>query len=229
MARASDLLALARAEIGVKESPAGSNRVKYNTAYYGREISGLEYSWCAVFLWWLFQQAGAPELYYGGKKTAYVPALLALAKKQGETADTPQPGDLVCFDFNDNRTADHIGICESYDGAYVTTIDGNTGVGNEANGGAVMRRRRHKRYVVGVIRPKYEEEQEEMNQQQFNEMMAAYLKEQVEKEPSQWSAQARQWAEGNGVIAGDEQGRKQYKKFCTREELIQILYNLQEG
>ena len=25
---------------GVKESPANSNRVKYNTAYYGRAVSG---------------------------------------------------------------------------------------------------------------------------------------------------------------------------------------------
>lgn len=228
MAQASELLALAREEIGTKEVPAGSNQVKYNAAYYGREISGLEYSWCAVFLWWLFQRAGAPELYYGGRKTAYVPALLAYAKRRGETVETPQPGDLVCFDFNDNGTADHIGICESFDGRYVTTIDGNTGVGNEANGGAVMRRRRDKKYIVGVIRPAYEREGDEMTQQEFDRMMADYVKRQAELEPSQWSKQARAWAEDSGVIAGDEQGRKQYKKFCTREELIQILYNARQ-
>lgn len=228
MAQASELLALARAEIGTKEVPAGSNRVKYNTDYYGREISGLEYSWCAVFLWWLFQQAGAPELYYGGRKTAYVPALLTFAKNAGELADIPQPGDLVCFDFNNNGAADHIGICESFDGKYVTTIDGNTGVGNEANGGAVMRRSRDKKYIVGVIRPAYETEEEEMTQQEFDRMMADYIKRQAELEPSQWSKQARAWAEDAQIISGDEQGRKQYKKFCTREELIQILYNAQQ-
>lgn len=228
MAQASELLALARAEIGTKEVPAGSNRVKYNTDYYGREISGLEYSWCAVFLWWLFQQAGAPELYYGGRKTAYVPALLTFAKNAGELADIPQPGDLICFDFNNNGVADHIGICESFDGKYVTTIDGNTGVGNEANGGAVMRRSRDKKYIVGVIRPAYETEEEEMTQQEFDRMMADYIKRQAELEPSQWSKQARAWAEDAQIISGDEQGRKQYKKFCTREELIQILYNAQQ-
>ena len=37
---AERIVSAARAEIGVKESPANSNRVKYNTAYYGRAVSG---------------------------------------------------------------------------------------------------------------------------------------------------------------------------------------------
>ena len=37
---AERIVSAARAEIGVKESPASSNRVKYNTAYYGRAVSG---------------------------------------------------------------------------------------------------------------------------------------------------------------------------------------------
>ena len=52
------LLELARGELGTRESPAGSNRVKYNTAYYGREVSGAAYPWCCVFIWWLFREAG---------------------------------------------------------------------------------------------------------------------------------------------------------------------------
>ena len=37
---AERIISAARAEIGVKESPANSHRVKYNTAYYGRAVSG---------------------------------------------------------------------------------------------------------------------------------------------------------------------------------------------
>ena len=37
---AEKILEAARGELGVKESPAGSNRVKYNTAYYDKEVSG---------------------------------------------------------------------------------------------------------------------------------------------------------------------------------------------
>ena len=69
------LLSTARKELGIKEQPADSNRVKYNTAYYGREVSGGSYAWCAVFLWWCFREAGASELYYGGGKTAHSPVL----------------------------------------------------------------------------------------------------------------------------------------------------------
>lgn len=221
------LLALARAEIETRESPAGSNNVKYNTAYYGHAVSGGGYAWCAVFLWWLFQKAGLSQLYYNGGKTAYVPALLAWAGKNGLTAETPCAGDLVCFDFNGNGQADHIGICESWDGAYVTTIDGNTGTHSESNGGCVMRRRRAGRYILGVIRPNYGEVEESMTDEQFERLMAEYLRRQGLREPSGWSEQARAWAEDKGIISGDEQGSMQYKKFCTREELAQILYNLE--
>ena len=227
------MLELARAELETKEYPPGSNNVKYNTEYYGREVSGNNFAWCAVFIWWLFEQAGISGLYYGGKKTAYVPALLTWARQEGLLVDTPRPGDLVCFDFNHNASADHIGLCESWDGTYITTIDGNTGVGNEANGGAVMRRCRHKQYIVAVIRPRYEEREDEdmgfrvedLTDEQLMKLAARISEALADKEPSEWSEEARTWAEEKGIIAGDENGRKQYKKFCTREELIQILYN----
>ena len=233
------MLELARAELETKEYPPGSNNVKYNTEYYGREVSGNNFAWCAVFIWWLFEQAGISGLYYGGKKTAYVPALLTWARQEGLLVDTPRPGDLVCFDFNHNAAADHIGLCESWDGTEVTTIDGNTGTTSENNGGAVMRRRRHKKYIVAVIRPR-DEAREDKNMREFcvedlTDEQVLQLAERLngvlkEKPPSDWSAEARKWAEKNGIINGDETGNRQYKKFCTREEVIQILYNMkQEG
>ena len=85
---AETILALARKELGTAESPAGSNHVKYNTAYYGREVSGGAYPWCCVFLWWLFQTAGAPELFYGGGRTASCSALMTYAKSHGPVSYT---------------------------------------------------------------------------------------------------------------------------------------------
>ena len=58
MAGAEKLLEIARAELGTKESPANSNRVKYNAWYYGREVSGAAYPWCMVFVQWCFDQIG---------------------------------------------------------------------------------------------------------------------------------------------------------------------------
>lgn len=70
-----------------------------------------------------------------------------------------------------------------------------------------------------------EMEVEEMTQEQFNTMMDAYLTRLGTLEPSAWSVDARAWAESSGIINGDENGEKKYKKFCTREELAQILFN----
>lgn len=71
----------------------------------------------------------------------------------------------------------------------------------------------------------YKPEEEEMTQEQFNSMMNTYLLNLANESPSDWSKEARNWAEKNGIISGDQHGNKQYKKFCTREELVQILYN----
>lgn len=71
-----------------------------------------------------------------------------------------------------------------------------------------------------------EEEDEDMTQERFNEMMNNYLLELAQKDASDWSVEARNWAENNGLVKGDGQGRKMYKKFMTREEMIQVLYRL---
>lgn len=62
-----------------------------------------------------------------------------------------------------------------------------------------------------------------MTQETFNAMINTYLAELSAAEPSDWSAEARQWAESAGIIYGNENGEKQYKKFCTREEMVQFL------
>ena len=69
-----------------------------------------------------------------------------------------------------------------------------------------------------------DEEEEEVTQEQFNKMMDTWIAEQAKKEPGAWSADAREWAERNGLINGNEQGQKMYKKILTREEFAAVLY-----
>jgi len=69
--------------------------------------------------------------------------------------------------------------------------------------------------------PRFEEE--EMTQQEFNERMEAYLKALAQRAPADWSAEARAWAEKNGLIAGDEAGNKQYRSFLTREQMAVLM------
>ena len=71
-----------------------------------------------------------------------------------------------------------------------------------------------------------QEEDEDMTQERFNELMTNYLTELAAKNPSAWSADARTWAEANGYIKGDGKGHTMYKKFMTREEMIQVLYRI---
>lgn len=78
--------------------------------------------------------------------------------------------------------------------------------------------------VIKPIVPNIIEEEEEMTQEKFNEMMDAWIVEQASKEPADWSKEAREWAENVGLIAGDTNGKKMYKKPMTREELVTVLY-----
>ena len=191
------ILELARSQLGVKEAPAGSNRVKYNTAYYGQEVSGGAYPWCCAFIWWLFREAGVPELFYGGGKTASCTTLYGWYKRQGQAVGKAdiRPGDLVFFNFDGKPAVmNHIGICESVEPGYVTTIDGNTGTTNEANGGAVMRPRRAMKYVGGVARPRYGEMEEGMKLYQYVADMP------------EWARAAATKAINNGIIKMDEHG-----------------------
>ena len=212
-ASAERLLDLARSQLGVKESPAGSNRVKYNDAYGGGAKA-----WCCTFLWWLFREAGASELFFNGAKTAYAPALLIYHRKMGQAVHGDyRPGDVIFFDFNGNKTADHVGICESWDGTYITTIDGNTGEGSEADGGAVMRRKRAKKFICGAYRPAYEEE-ETVDQKQFDALMEDWLNRQAGKPASTWSRVDE--AKAAGITDGTRP-----QSFATREEVATMIVN----
>ena len=149
------VLQIAAWQIGVLESPAGSNRVKYNTAYYGREVSGKAYPWCMAFVWWVFQEAGF-HLFKTASCSAFVGQYKAKSPGQIVRANY-RPGDIVFFDFSGkNAKTEHVGIVESVaaDGT-LTTIEGNTGTGNDANGGAVMRRKRKQGLVTCGVRPGY--------------------------------------------------------------------------
>lgn len=158
MATAKEIIDYAISQIGIKETPSGSNKVKYNTWYYSKEVSGSAYPWCAVFCCYVFNKCNASKLFYGGKKSAYCPTIenyyKSIGRYYGKT--NGKAGDLCLMDFGKGR-ASHIGIVESKnaDGSY-NVIEGNTSVSNNANGGCVMRRVRRTNVIRGFARPDYE-------------------------------------------------------------------------
>ena len=66
--------------------------------------------------------------------------------------------------------------------------------------------------------------EDEMTQEQFNKLMEQWLEARGALTPSDWSEQDREWAESNGIIQGDGEGRKRYKSFVTREEVAATLH-----
>lgn len=156
MARASDVVRIAAAEVGVTESPANSNCVKYNYWYYGRWVSGAAYPWCAAFVSWVLAQAGAGHL---AARSASCPAIKSDAQRRGTYhagSDGIAAGDLVLYQFDRDADPDHIGIVESVSGSSIVAIEGNTSLTSNDNGGAVMRRTRSKGLIMGYVRPAYD-------------------------------------------------------------------------
>jgi hypothetical protein len=148
------ILQFASADIGTRGPE------KYNDWFYNRK--GYKYAHCAtaVSYWyfWASQHCGVDypladvETPEGVK---YVPILVNHARKHGKVTTDPQPGDIVCFDWDKNGGADHVGIFEKWAdrkaGLFYaieanTTPDGT--YGSQDRGGWQARKLRHTRLVI---------------------------------------------------------------------------------
>lgn len=148
------VLQIAWWQLGIAEVPAGSNRVKYNDDYYGRSVSGAAYPWCMAFVWWVFKEAGF-SLFKTASCTTFVNNYKNKAPKQ-IVKENYAPGDIVFFDFSGKRSkTEHVGIVYKVENGNLITIEGNTGTGNDANGGKVMMRTRALKLVTCAVRPNY--------------------------------------------------------------------------
>ena len=152
------VLKIAEWQEGVVEMPSGSNKVKYNTAYYGHKVSGASYAWCMAFVWWVFREAGF-NLFKTASCTKFLEQYKKVSPQQDVTTNF-KPGDLVFFDFTGKKKVTaHVGIVArvSADGKTVYTYEGNTSGGNDANGGAVQLRTRSIKVITVAVRPNYSE------------------------------------------------------------------------
>jgi hypothetical protein len=135
--------------LGVKESPAGSNRVLFSDWY------GVVGPWCAMFVTYCYVRAGSEVAFKQRSRWAFCPFMLASARAGENHLDLtkdPMRGDIVLYGFG-GPEAKHVGLFESFaDGSgNFTAIEGNTGTGNDANGGEVMRRKRNTSQVLAFV------------------------------------------------------------------------------
>lgn len=148
----SKLIEIAAKEIGTKEFPANSNRTKYGK-WFG--LDGV--AWCGIFVSWCYAQAGKMITCAGfSKGFAGCQTFFQYAKKNNWIVpkEAAQAGDIVLFDWNGDGRYDHTGLFVKHlDANYFETIEGNTSLTNQSNGGEVMRRKRS--YSVAIfIHPK---------------------------------------------------------------------------
>lgn len=141
------MLRIAESQIGTAESPPGSNRVKYSEWY------GLVGPWCAMFVSWCAWRAGLHFRY------AYVPYVVSDARGgrnglRALSSSEVEPGDLVCYDWNADGIADHIGIFKHWDvgGSIFEAVEGNTSLADQSNGGEVLQRQRYISQVIQFVR-----------------------------------------------------------------------------
>ena len=154
---------VARAEIGTTEGP------KNNETKYGAFTKHNFQPWCGSFVMWCANQVKAkiPNVVY---TPAGVEAFKGIGQWFNAETATPQPGDIVFFDFPGGDKTDHVGIVikDNLDGT-VVTVEGNTvpdgKQGSQSNGGEVcMKVRAYKQknrrkltvYVSGFGRPRWE-------------------------------------------------------------------------
>lgn len=147
-------LAAAKRDVGLVERPAGSNRQKFGV-HWGE--NGVPWCGLAVAYWW--QKGGfiiSRELAHA---IDYVPTLVSFAQRKQHGLSLIHPrrvrrGDAVGYDF-DGGVADHVGLFDewvSYSAGTFYAIEGNTSIGNDSNGGEVMRRMRHVSQVAAFVR-----------------------------------------------------------------------------
>ncbi len=138
--------------LGEKEHPFGSNRIPFASTWYG--IIG---PWCAMAVTRAYVDAGS-KAFRRGRRYAYVPNIVLDARAGRNTltlTQHPEPGDLVCFNWNHDRDADHVGLFERWiaggEGVEFQSVEGNTSTSNDSNGGEVMRRTRKRSQVQAFV------------------------------------------------------------------------------
>lgn len=138
---------IARQYIGVSEQPPGSNQVMFSEWY------GIIGPWCAMFQTFVWVKAGS-KAWERTRRWAYCPFLLADARSPDNPNVTiisrsqVKKGDVVLFDWNDDGTADHVGLCTGpvdQNGNF-NTIEGNV------DDGVVAAKMRNVGDVIGFVR-----------------------------------------------------------------------------
>lgn len=161
------ILKIAQTKVGIKENPPNSNKVIFNTLFYGKEVQdgiGLDgkpnknaaYPWCATSVSEIFQEAKLPLGKIGWNRGyAGCPYAIEHLSSWGKEVSYKDslPGDIIFFSWKSNGVWNHTGILKSKGDINFITLEGNTAVGNDSNGGEYMERQRNIFAGLKFVRP----------------------------------------------------------------------------
>ena len=142
------IVEIAKKYIGISEKPKNSNRTLFGS---WAKYDGVP--WCGLFVSKCYFDAGTPLEKIGFAFPGFAGCQTAVAhfKKTGEITKTPQPGDIVFFDWNGDGRYDHTGIFVRWiNKTQFESVEGNTSLTNQSNGGQVMLRTRQNSRVLFV-------------------------------------------------------------------------------
>ena len=152
------VIELCEASVGYTEGP--NNDTKYGK-WYGLNNN----PWCAMFVSWVFNEAGrVSEIAASSKKGfASCDAGLKWFAKKGNLVPigNAEPGDIAFFQFDDDAQPDHVGIVikNNIKLKRLVCIEGNTAgdaKGSQSNGDGVYKKKRPYSLVMAVARPSKE-------------------------------------------------------------------------
>ena len=173
----SAIVSEAKAHIGIKEGTNSHHKIidKYNSHKPLPRSYKVKYtdSWCATFISYLAIIMGYTDII---PVECSCPKMIELAKQMGiwveSDAYTPQPGDIILYDWQDSGkgdntgTADHIGLVIEVNNKIISVVEGNYHDAVD-----IRKIQVNGRYIRGYICPKYDSNVDTVIEKEHYEMM----------------------------------------------------------
>lgn len=172
MSKASEIVAIALAQIGYKEKASNknlddpaANAGSANWTKYARDLASAGYyngnkngfAWCDVFVDWCFFKAygkdeGQRIQCQTGPYGAGCTYSMQYYQQQGRCDKNPKVGDQIFFRYSGSNGADHTGIVVEVSSSQIVTVEGNSGNQVKKNTYA-----RSNSTIIGYGHPLYDE------------------------------------------------------------------------
>ena len=147
----TELVSVAKGEIGKHEIPLGSNWGTHVRKYLSSVGINFPASWCMAFVYWCIDEVCKSK---GVKNT--LPKTGGVLRFWNEApaeirVQVPKVGDIFIMDFG--KGLGHTGIVIAMDQTFIYTIEGNTNASGSREGIEVCYKQRPRNKIKGYVRP----------------------------------------------------------------------------